>query len=361
MFAAISNIFGYLLNALYEVLNNFGFAIIIFSILLRLILLPITIKQQKSMKKTTKIQGELKNLQIKYKNNPEMLNKETMELYKRENISPFSGCLSAIAQIIIILSVFYLVSQPLTYMKKANDANENNKELKAVVEEYKKEISENSNNKTRYIEIATVAKIREDYDEVSEKLKNYNEQNNTENINGTEQDIVNQENIVETDENNTDETVENSENNSENNQEENIDNNTVSKEDLEKRKSLLEKLNINMDFLGLDLSKVPSENMNDFKVYIIPALYVISSFISIKLTTNMQNKEKNKGKEQSKNENEVDTMAQMNKSMSYMMPIMAVSIAFIAPLGLALYWFVSNLLMILERLFVNKFMKEEEA
>ena len=335
MFAAISNIFGYLLNALYEVLNNFGFAIIIFSILLRLILLPITIKQQKSMKKTTKIQGELKNLQIKYKNNPEMLNKETMELYKRENISPFSGCLSAIAQIIIILSVFYLVSQPLTYMKKANDANENNKELKAVVEEYKKEISENSNNKTRYIEIATVAKIREDYDEVSEKLKNYNEQNNT------------------------DETVENSENNSENNQEENIDNNTVSKEDLEKRKSLLEKLNINMDFLGLDLSKVPSENMNDFKVYIIPALYVISSFISIKLTTNMQNKEKNKGKEQSKNENEVDTMAQMNKSMSYMMPIMAVSIAFIAPLGLALYWFVSNALMIVERFVIKKLFEDK--
>ena len=56
MFAAISNLFGYLLNFLYELVNNnFGIAIILFSILLRIILLPITIKQQKSMEKTNKI------------------------------------------------------------------------------------------------------------------------------------------------------------------------------------------------------------------------------------------------------------------------------------------------------------------
>ena len=87
MFSAISNLFGYLLNFLYELVNNnFGVAIILFSILLRIILLPITIKQQKSMQKTNKIQGKIKELQFKYKNNPEMLNKETMELYKREKI-----------------------------------------------------------------------------------------------------------------------------------------------------------------------------------------------------------------------------------------------------------------------------------
>ena len=362
MFAAISNIFGYLLNLLYELLNNnFGFALIIFSILLRLILLPITIKQQKSIKKTSKIQGELKNLQIKYKNNPEMLNKETMELYKRENVSPFSGCLSAIAQIIIILSVFYLVSQPLTYMKKAND---DNSELKTVVEEYKKEISESNSKKTRYIEIATIAKIREDYNSISEKLNNYDKENVRENNEEVvEESTVETVTEVETAENEVEEVAENQENieNSEVQSNENLeeDQSLLSKDDLEKRKSLLEKLNINMEFLGLDLSKVPSENMNDFKVYIIPALYVISSFISIKLTTNMQNKEKKK--EQNKKENEVDTMAQMNKSMSYMMPIMAVSIAFIAPLGLALYWFVSNALMIIERFIIKKIVDNKEG
>ncbi len=344
MFGLISNIFGYLLNFLYEILNNnFGFAIIVFSILLRIILLPITIKQQSSMKKTNKIQGQLKTLQLKYKNNPEMLNKETMELYKREKISPFSGCLSAIVQIVIILSVFYMVSQPLTYMKKANDSHP---ELKNVVEEYKNEINNDNNNKTRYIEIATIARIRDDYNKINEQLKNETNQENN-NLNN------NSENTEAKEPDNT----ENSENSKENSQE--VEQ-KESKEDLEKRKELLEKLNINMDFIGLDLSKVPSENLNDYKVYIIPILYVISSFVSIKLNTRTQSKKQDKDSKDRKEPDELDTVAQMNKSMLYVMPIMTVSIAFIAPLGLALYWFISNALMIGERIIIEKIMDNKE-
>ena len=92
----ISNIFGYVLNFLYNFFNNYGIAII------RIILLPITIKQQKSMKKNAKMQEEMKKLQLKYGNNPEKLNQETIELYKREKFSPFTGCLSSILQIVII-------------------------------------------------------------------------------------------------------------------------------------------------------------------------------------------------------------------------------------------------------------------
>ena len=102
----ISEIFGYILNFFYELLNNYGLAIIIFSVLLRLILIPITIKQQKTMKKSTKLQEKMKELQEKYKNNPEKLNQATIELYKTEKMSPFSGCFTAILQVIIILSVF---------------------------------------------------------------------------------------------------------------------------------------------------------------------------------------------------------------------------------------------------------------
>ena len=135
--------------------------------------------------------------------------------------------------------------------------------------------------------------------------------------------------------------------------------NYYEKEIIQKKSSENEAVNININFLGLDLSKVPNKNLKDATVYIIPALYVISSFISIKLTTNMQNKTKKDGKGE---QNETDSVAQMNKGMSYMMPIMAVSIAFIAPLGLALYWFVSNALMICERFIIKKIVnnKEEE-
>lgn len=361
MFAFISNIFGYLLNFLYELVNNYGFAIILFSILLRIILLPITIKQQKSVQKTSKIQGQLKSLQLKYKNNPEMLNKETMELYKKENISPFSGCLSAIAQILIILSVFYLVSQPLTYMKKANDTNP---EFKSVVDEYKEQVKNDSNNKSRYLEIATIARMRDDYDRINKELNQENIDNNESkeevDVQNNSENEVNNDTVVEE---KNEEVSENNEQIEESQKNENTEENKQeNKQELQKRKEILEKLNINMDFVGLDLSKVPNENLKDYKVYIIPVLYVISSFISIKLTTSMQNSNKKKKEENGENKDDaVDSMAQMNKSMSYMMPIMTLFIAFIAPLGLALYWFISNVLMIAERFIINKIMDNKEA
>ena len=298
----IADIFGYLLNFLYEFFGNYGISIIIFSILLRIILLPITISQQKSMKKSAKLQGEMQAIQQKYKNNPEKLNQETMELYKREKMNPFSGCFSAIIQIFIILSVFWLVSSPLTHMKNVANLE--------IYNEYKNKVEENASTKASYKEIAMINLIEADYREIEEKLKD-----------------------------------------------ENIEN----REELEDKKQELEKIRINMDFLGLDLSKVPTQSLEDYRVYIIPVLYVISSFISIRLTTNSQNN-KNEEKKEKQNESEVQAMQSMSKSMTYMMPIMSVSIAAVAPLGLALYWLVSNVLMIIERLIIKKFMdsKEEE-
>ena len=298
----ISEIFGYLLNWLYQIFNNYGIAIIIFSIILKIILIPITIKQQKSLKKSAELQKEMTEIQKKYKNNPEKLNQATIELYKREKMSPFSGCLSSILQIIIILSVFWLVSQPLTYMTRTNPE---------LIEKYTKEMQEsgyNSNNS--YVQIAVIDYAETKYQELTAQL----EQENVEN-----------------------------------------------REELEAKRDEYNQLRLNMDFLGLDLSKVPTQSLNDWKVYIIPALYVITSAISIKITTNMQNKKKEKeivvAKEgEGEEPDPMEQMQQMNKSMMYMMPIMSVMIAAIAPLGLALYWLISNILMIIERLIINKVM-----
>ena len=86
---AIASLLGYILNFIYNLVQNYGWAIIIFSVLLKLILLPFTIKQQKTMKKTAKVQEEMKSIQLKYRNDPEKLNRETLDLYKREKISPY--------------------------------------------------------------------------------------------------------------------------------------------------------------------------------------------------------------------------------------------------------------------------------
>lgn len=272
MFAFIANIFGYLLNFLYNIFNNYGVAIIVFSVLIKLILLPLTIKQQKTMDKSTKIQGELKSIQFKYKNDPEKLNKEMMDLYKRENMSPFSGCLSSIVQLILILAVFYMVRSPLTYMRKV-DTN--------IINDYTNRLEQ----KTGYPEVQIIKEF------------------------GNED----------------------------------------------------EKVNLNMNFLGLDLSNVPNQNYKDYKSFIIPFLYVVSSIISMKLTLNMQkNMTPTKNSENGEEAEPEDMMQSTNKTMSYMMPIMAFSISLVAPLGLALYWLISNVLMILERVFLNILKRKEE-
>ena len=293
MFQFFANTFGYLLQLLYMVVKNYGLAIILFTVLIKLILLPLSIKQQKTMKKSSKIQDKMKVLQFKYKDDQEKMNQEMMNLYKEENINPFSGCLTGIIQIILLLSIFYLVRSPLTFMQKIPTEN-----INTYIEQLKQEEKPVSNV---YPEIDL---IRE-YELLKEK----------------------------------------------NPEDENID-----------------KIKIEMNFLGLDLSKIPQQNMSDYTVYIIPILYILSTFISIRLTTSMQQKQKeekeekvidlNTGKEELKEENEMDTVMQTNKMMSWMMPLMSISIALVAPLGLALYWLINNVLMILERLILNKVIKD---
>ena len=346
----ISEIFGYVLNFFYELLNNYGLAIIIFSVLLRLLLLPITIKQQATMKKSAALQEKIKTIQFKYKNDQEKINQETMRLYKEEKMSPFSGCLSGILQILIILAVFWLVSQPLTYMKKIN----NDETLKQMVEDYKQQITEENNNgRVNYIEISVIAKIEEDYKQVVKDIENYDEY--VERMNRTKE--TNTEEVIENNQNG-----ENTETDANNEQTDEIKIMTL--EELQQRKENLEKMRINMNFLELDLSMVPTQNLNNWKVYVIPGLYVLTSFISIKITTNAQKKKKNKengDKPKDAQEELMDSMGQMSNTMLYIMPIMSISIAAIAPLGLALYWLVSNILIILERIIIDKVMKSKEG
>ena len=172
MISFFANLFGYVLNFLYEFVGNYGLAIILFSVLIKIIMLPISINQQKTMKKSQKINDEMKQIQFKYKNDPEKLNQEVMALYKREKLSPFSGCFSAIIQIILLFSVFYLVRSPLTYMKKV-DGNVIEK-LESVVQE--------QGNTSNYKEIAVINYMNklesESQVSVSEEDPNQENQNN---------------------------------------------------------------------------------------------------------------------------------------------------------------------------------------
>lgn len=178
MIAFFANLFGYILNFIYNIVQNYGLAIIIFSILIKALMIPLSIKQQKTMKKSTKIQAKMKEIQFKYKNNPEMLTKATQELYKTENMSPFSGCFSAIVQIILLFAVFYLVRSPLTYMKKV-DAG--------ITDKYTKVIRENNlSTSSAYPEIEIIREldnIKELKNKTSEETPEVNSEINDDEVN----------------------------------------------------------------------------------------------------------------------------------------------------------------------------------
>ena len=360
MIAFFANLFGYVLNFLYEFVGNYGLAIILFSVLVKIIMLPISIKQQKTMKTSKKVNDEMKQIQFKYKNDPEKLNQEVMALYKREKISPFSGCFSAIIQIILLFAVFYLVRSPLTFMKKV-DPN--------IIEKMEMAV-EKQGSTSNYREIAVINYINnleekskkneeEQNNEQQADLNNENQKNNQNSENQEEEKKA--ENIEEAINTETIESTETAD--SVNSQDENQSQENNSDQDDFNINDYKDVAYINMEFLGLDLSKVPTEDLTDLKVLIIPTLYVISSFVSMKLTTNSTKKKKEEnllGDGKNSKEEEYDPMEQANKSMSWFMPLMSVSIACIAPLGLALYWLVNNILMIFERLFLNKFIKDEK-
>lgn len=102
----LTKIFEKAIFIIYNFIGNFGVAIILFTLLIKLVLLPLNLKQDKSMRDMKNIQPEIDKLREKHKDNPQELNKNTMELYKKYNVNPFGGCLPAIVQLPILWTLF---------------------------------------------------------------------------------------------------------------------------------------------------------------------------------------------------------------------------------------------------------------
>ncbi len=112
----MSGFFGSILYQIYSVVNDFGWAIVIFTVLTKLVLLPLNIKQTKAMKETNKLQPMIKELQEKYKNDKETLSKKQMELYKEHNINPLASCLPMLIQFPLIIALFAVLRDPATHV-----------------------------------------------------------------------------------------------------------------------------------------------------------------------------------------------------------------------------------------------------
>lgn len=95
-----------ILNGINSVIHNYGWSMVVFTLLIKLVLLPLDYKSRKSMRRMTKLQPQIAKLQKKYANDKEKLNQKSAELYRKEGINPMSGCLPMLVSMVILFIMF---------------------------------------------------------------------------------------------------------------------------------------------------------------------------------------------------------------------------------------------------------------
>ena len=265
-------ILGTVLSFIYNIVPNFGWAVIILTVIVRLILLPLTIKQQNSMTNMQKLQPELEKLQKKYGKDKEKLSEETMKLYQQYNVNPMGGCLPLLIQMPILIAVYGVIQRPITYLLKIKLPSGVLDALKQTAADTELNIVAFVNNNLSAAQ-ELLAKAKLDFD--------------------------------------------------------------------------LTSLQINFDFLGINLGLSPNNPQGNYLLYLIPIVCVITSFLVSKVSQATQPKkdEKNKNSQQ----------GQMN-AMMYIFPFMTGYFCYILPAAMGVYWVAGNILQIIQTFVLNKIM-----
>lgn len=270
--------------------HNYGLAIIIFTLVVKLVLLPLTLKQYKSTTKMQAIQPQLQEIQKRYKNDKEKLNQEMMKLYQDNGVNPAGGCLPLLVQMPILISLYWVIVQPMKFM-----------------------LGKTQDQITKAVEVATnAAKAAGDLANQNAILGNIRELFALNYVN-EHKELLNQlVGVLEAD-----------------------------------------KL-INFNFLGLHLGKIASYSMDVIKtapgVYLplllLPIIGVITTFLSTKLSMPKKNPNNPAGQNAMANS--------MTNSMMYIGPVMTLIFSFQLPAGVVLYWICGYVFQIFQQLYINK-------
>ncbi len=321
---------GWILRQCSLLTGNYGVAIILFTILIKTVLLPLTIKQQKSMLKTQKLQPLLMELQQKYANDKDKLNQETMKLYQKYQVNPMSGCLPMLIQLPILMMLYWVVKRPVVYIMGFE-----NDELWRIVNAITEWSDGNPENLKAFLTSLgiDISKYGENWKDAMSVLTN----NNYKNFNIYEIQIAR---FLQT-------------------HPEIMSNHWITGAE---RDFVL----INYDFIGLDLSKTPNLGAffgmflgrvntltwNVVLLWSIPLLSGLSSYVT-SLVSQAQTAQRN-----NTNRTGEETPNPMKGMMTFM-PIMSAWFAFTLPAAIGLYWIISNILSLLQQIIMTKFVKSD--
>lgn len=270
MFEFIANILAVLIRPIYSIVQNYGWTIIIFTILLKLATMYFSVKSQKSMARMQQVQPLISEIQRKYANNREKMQQELMRVYDKYEISPTGGCMPMILQLVILMGFIDIVYRPYTYLLGIP---------KAVISETATSLG------------LDAAKMAQSQLSMPVEL-------------------------------------------------------------LDKLKELGYQTQLDLNFLGIDLSKVLSENMGDIVMWILPVLALLFTILS---TVVSQRQATARQGNSAKNDPQAQQAAAMSKSMYIMMPLMTAWITYSWPLGCALYWIISTITQMAQQFFINEF------
>ncbi len=146
--------FGYLLDWLYQLTTNYGVALILFALALKLILLPTSVKSKKSTMKMSRLTPRVQALQKKYENDPQKQNAAVQALYKEEGVSMGGGCLWSLLPLLILIPLYTIIRQPITYI-----LHESAEVAAQIVEVVKAGAAEKFSSNTYYNELVAAPLI----------------------------------------------------------------------------------------------------------------------------------------------------------------------------------------------------------
>lgn len=319
----VAKILGYIMEGIFFVLDkigipNIGLSIILFTVVMYMLLLPLTVRQQKFSKLSAKMNPELQAIQAKYKNKKDndsmmIMNQETQEVYAKYGVSPTGSCVQLVIQMPILFALYRVIYAIPAYVGKVKDA------FFPLVD---KLITQNGSSEfiSKFKDSAMFSK------QFSNELF---KGGNTEYIQNTFIDCLNRastsewNSIIEKFPNLTSDV-----------------NNT------------LEKLNEYNNFLGLNMANSPSFTVKDafasgkwlliVGALLIPILAALTQWINTKLMP------------QASAGNANDTMAQSMKTMNVMMPLMSAFFCYTLPTGMGLYWIAGAVVRSIQQVVINK-------
>ena len=292
--------FAWLVRLLYNLTGSYGMAIILFTVVLKLILLPFQLKSKKSMMRMNRMNGKIQEIQKKYANNQVKMQEEMQKLYQEEGVSPMSGCLWSFLPLPILLALYSIMRQPITHlMMLSND----------VVQELGAKMT------AMGVDMSGIVMMKNGAAVVKDGV--------------TQLQPYGQINLVK----------------------------AVTEHYPEAAAGIDGWIDLDFNFIGLDLAATPSSVLKTVSfqwaiigLILIPILAGLFQLLMSIYTMKSQSQD--------------GAAAGSMKGMMYMMPLMSVYIGFIMPAALGIYWIAQSVFSLIQEVimtkFFNKKLEEEE-